>query len=253
MGINMEENNMVQNENGDKTVLLHDPVQDDLYRDSSSPDRQQPEYYDMPDNDRQSNGGSQSRSDADSDAGYQNGGYYQSSGAQNGGYCRNNGSQNGGYYQNNHFSNSGYYRNNGSQDTGYYHNSGSQNSGYCQGNESQKDTYPQNGYYLDNGYANQGKADYHNYNSYQPYGNMPPYTDNQLELEEPVKVSEWILSMALLMLPCVNIVMMFVWAFSNTEKKSKSNFFKAALIVYGIMMALMVLLWMVVIIFAALV
>lgn len=76
--------------------------------------------------------------------------------------------------------------------------------------------------------------------------------DSQLELEEPVKVSEWILSLVLMILPCVNIIMMFIWAFSNTEKKSKSNFFKAALIMYGIMAVLMVMLWMVVIILAAL-
>lgn len=54
------------------------------------------------------------------------------------------------------------------------------------------------------------------------------------ELEEPVSVGEWMISMLLLMIPCVNIVLMFVWAFSDSEKKSKSNYFKASLIWTGI-------------------
>ena len=44
------------------------------------------------------------------------------------------------------------------------------------------------------------------------------------------------ISMLVMLIPCVNIVMMFVWAFSSTEKKSKSNFFKAYLIFFAIMM-----------------
>ena len=71
-------------------------------------------------------------------------------------------------------------------------------------------------------------------------------------MADTVKVGEWVLSMVLMMLPCVNIIMMFVWAFSSTEKKSKSNFFKAALIMYGVIGVLMVLLWMAMIISAVL-
>lgn len=50
------------------------------------------------------------------------------------------------------------------------------------------------------------------------------------ELEEPVSVGEWLISMLLMCIPCVNIVLMFVWAFSSSAKKSKSNYFKAYLI-----------------------
>lgn len=145
---------------------------------------------------------------------------------------------------------SGSYQGSGQMQDGNYQNAGQAQGGYYQyGGYQQSNSYPQNNYYMQNGYANNG---YQNYNgNYQPYNNMPPYADSQLELEEPVKVSEWILSLVLMMLPCVNIIMMFIWAFSNTEKKSKSNFFKAALIMYGIMAVLMVMLWMVVIILAA--
>ncbi|NBK94036.1 hypothetical protein D5278_19065 [bacterium 1XD21-13] len=42
------------------------------------------------------------------------------------------------------------------------------------------------------------------------------------------------ISLLVMFIPCVNIVMMFVWAFSSKEKKSKSNFFKAYLIFFAI-------------------
>lgn len=57
-------------------------------------------------------------------------------------------------------------------------------------------------------------------------------------LEEPVSVGEWLVSMLVMMVPCLNIILMFVWAFSQTEKKSKANFFKAQLIIIGIVVAL---------------
>lgn len=59
----------------------------------------------------------------------------------------------------------------------------------------------------------------------QPY--QQPYQEN--DLEEPVSFGEWMISLLLMMIPCVNIIMMFVFAFGN-GKKSKQNFFKAQLV-----------------------
>lgn len=59
--------------------------------------------------------------------------------------------------------------------------------------------------------------------------------------EEPVTVGEWVVSFLLLMIPCVNIVLMFVWAFGSSEKKSKSNFFKAYLIIWAICVVLSII------------
>lgn len=56
--------------------------------------------------------------------------------------------------------------------------------------------------------------------------------------EEPVSIGEWIITILVLMIPCVNIVMIFVWAFSSSTKKSKSNYFKASLIMVAIMIVL---------------
>lgn len=62
-----------------------------------------------------------------------------------------------------------------------------------------------------------------------------------MDWEEPVSVSEWLVSMLLLCIPCVNIVLMFVWAFGSSAKKSKSNYFKAALIMTGISLVLCII------------
>lgn len=117
------------------------------------------------------------------------------------------------------------------------------NTGY------QSNTYQNTGY--NNDYAGGNYQNYNNYNNYQPYQQMNPYNDSQLELEEPVKIGEWVLALVLMMIPCVNIIMMFVFAFSKTEKKSKSNFFKAYLIFYAIMLALVFLFWIAIIFIAA--
>ncbi len=127
------------------------------------------------------------------------------------------------------------------QNAGNYQNNAYQNNNY--NNENGGNGY--NGQYADNGYnsqyANNGYQNYNNYGNYQPYQQLRPVNDS--ELEEPVKIGEWVLVFVLMMIPCVNIIMMFVFAFSKTEKKSKSNFFKAYLIFFAIMFALMILFW----------
>jgi ABC-type Fe3+ transport system permease subunit len=59
---------------------------------------------------------------------------------------------------------------------------------------------------------------------------QPIYKQEDDELEKPVSVGEWMLTTLVMLIPCVNIIMMFVWAFGKTTNKSKSNYFKAALI-----------------------
>ena len=63
-------------------------------------------------------------------------------------------------------------------------------------------------------------------------------------LEEPVTKGEWAICFLLMMIPCVGFIMMFVWAFSSSEKKSKSNFFKVQLIFVGVVFVLYFLLFM---------
>ncbi len=60
-----------------------------------------------------------------------------------------------------------------------------------------------------------------------PYQQQAPYQPDS-GLEEPVSFANWMLTKLVMLIPIVNIIMLFVWAFGNT-KRSKSNYFKATL------------------------
>lgn len=112
--------------------------------------------------------------------------------------------------------NNGAYSGNAGQENQYY---GGMNQGGFQGYPGYQNGYP--------GYQN-------GYPGYYQMGAPEGY-------EEPVTVGEWIITLLLWMVPCVNIILMFVWAFSKTEKKSKSNFCKAQLIMMGIVLGIYLL------------
>lgn len=69
------------------------------------------------------------------------------------------------------------------------------------------------------------------------------YNQPSCSLEEPISVKDWLIMFLILLIPIANIVMVFVWAFSKEEKKSKSNFFKAYLIYAGICIVISLILW----------
>ena len=52
-----------------------------------------------------------------------------------------------------------------------------------------------------------------------------------------VSVKEWLITNLILMIPLVNIVMTFVWAFGSNTNPNKANYFKASLILFAIVMA----------------
>lgn len=66
----------------------------------------------------------------------------------------------------------------------------------------------------------------------QPY--QQPYQQNvyqpENDLEEPVSFGDWMVTTLIMCIPCVGLIMMFVWAFGSGTKKSKSNYFKAMLV-----------------------
>ena len=72
------------------------------------------------------------------------------------------------------------------------------------------------------------------YSSFYEAPSQPQVQMPISDLEEPVSLGEWMITMLLMCIPCVNIVLMFVWAFGSSAKRSKSNYFKAALIWGGI-------------------
>lgn len=74
----------------------------------------------------------------------------------------------------------------------------------------------------------------------QPYQQQPYQSGDNGELEEPVSFADWMVTTLILCIPCLNIIMMFVWAFSSGTKKSKSNYFKAMLVWALISIVLMI-------------
>lgn len=107
-----------------------------------------------------------------------------------------------------------------------------------------------NGYQEDynNGWGPQGQQGYYQNNQQNYYQNGAPYYQEPKrgrgwqDMEEPMTVGEWILTMLITAIPCVNVIMMLVWAFGSGAKRSKSNWAKAMLIVMLIGVILSVIL-----------
>ncbi|MCI9052612.1 MAG: hypothetical protein HFI05_11975 [Lachnospiraceae bacterium] len=63
------------------------------------------------------------------------------------------------------------------------------------------------------------------------------------EQERPLSMGEWLVTLLILtFVPCVNIVMMFVWGFGNGNVNRK-RFCQAYLIIWAIMVVLMIILY----------
>lgn len=64
----------------------------------------------------------------------------------------------------------------------------------------------------------------------------------QYQGDQTVTVGEWFVTGLIMIVPIVNIVMMFVWAFGSNTKPSKANFFKLSLIMSLVCIVLSVVL-----------
>ena len=100
-------------------------------------------------------------------------------------------------------------------------NKDNQNQNSGQGQFQQQPYQPQQSY-------QPPQQPYQQYQPQQPY--QQAYQAGDGELEEPVTFADWMGTMLIMFIPCVNIIMMFVWAFGSTTKKSKANYFKATLV-----------------------
>ena len=52
--------------------------------------------------------------------------------------------------------------------------------------------------------------------------------------EKVVTTSEWIVTSLIMLIPIINIIMLFVWSFGNNTNLNKANWAKASLIVWTI-------------------
>lgn len=70
------------------------------------------------------------------------------------------------------------------------------------------------------------------------------YNKNEMsEQERPLTMGEWLVTLLILnFVPCVNIIMMFVWGFGNGNVNRK-RFCQAYLIIWAIMAVLMIILY----------
>lgn len=106
------------------------------------------------------------------------------------------------------------------------YNQGYQQSVYSQ---EQQSTYMQG--QPQSAYNQNYQQSSYNQNYQQPYNqNYQQSYQADSDLEEPVTFGDWMLTMIVMSIPCVNLIMMFVWAFASGTKKSKANYFKAMLV-----------------------
>lgn len=88
------------------------------------------------------------------------------------------------------------------------------------------------------------------YGGYQQssYAGAPVMPEGSVNgAEEPMSLGEWMITLLVLAIPCVNLIMLFVWGFGSSEKRSKANYCKAMLIWTAISVVLVIILYVVLI------
>lgn len=84
--------------------------------------------------------------------------------------------------------------------------------------------------------------DNYNYN----VGNNTGYTQNYNQMDTtPMSMGDWVLTILALMIPCAGIVLYFVWAFGKNGNVNRRNYCRAALIIYGVVFVLYIVLFMI--------
>jgi uncharacterized membrane protein YvbJ len=63
-----------------------------------------------------------------------------------------------------------------------------------------------------------------------PDDNIPKYNNTKKPVTDPLSVKNYLGILFLMLIPVVNIILLFVWAFSDSTNINKSNFAKAYLI-----------------------
>lgn len=56
--------------------------------------------------------------------------------------------------------------------------------------------------------------------------------------DKVMSVKDWLVVSLLMMIPLVNIIILFVWGFSDSENRNKTNWAKAQLIMFAIVIGL---------------
>ena len=72
------------------------------------------------------------------------------------------------------------------------------------------------------------------------------YSQNRNEQSDnsPMDLKDWILTLIVLLIPCVGIVMYFVWAFESNGNINRRNFCRAQLIIFAVLLGIYLVLFM---------
>ena len=76
------------------------------------------------------------------------------------------------------------------------------------------------------------------------------YQENQYDYRNeqsdnsPMDLKDWILTLIVLLIPCVGIVMYFVWAFESNGNINRRNFCRAQLIIFAVLLGIYLVLFM---------
>lgn len=76
--------------------------------------------------------------------------------------------------------------------------------------------------------------------------NQYDYSQNRNEQSDnsPMDLKDWILTLIVLLIPCVGIVMYFVWAFESNGNINRRNFCRAQLIIFAVLLGIYLVLFM---------
>jgi len=61
--------------------------------------------------------------------------------------------------------------------------------------------------------------------------------------QDTLTVGDWMIILLLILIPVINIIMLFVWALSSDTNETKSNFAKAVLMWFVVIIILWILLF----------
>ncbi len=78
---------------------------------------------------------------------------------------------------------------------------------------------------------------------------MPPVIIAPNALYRPMTIGDWVVTKLVLLIPLVGFVMLFVWALTDDVHPSRKTFCQSTLILMGIVIALVVLFWLVMLLF----
>ena len=62
---------------------------------------------------------------------------------------------------------------------------------------------------------------------------------------EVMSVGKWVVTYLIMMIPCVGIIMTFVWAFSSRGNVNRRNYCRAFLIIIAVIVVIYLILWII--------